>query len=29
MPVKSFFEMKHATDINGDQNIEHIKSQIR
>ena len=28
MPVKSFFEMKHATDINGDQNIEHIKAKL-
>ena len=28
MPVKSFFEMKHATDINGDQNVEHIKAKL-
>tara|TARA_B100001057_G_scaffold484234_1_gene562058 strand:+ start:1979 stop:2413 length:435 start_codon:yes stop_codon:yes gene_type:complete len=28
MPVKSFFEMKHASDINGDQNVEHIKATL-
>tara|TARA_B100001063_G_C16776546_1_gene565942 strand:+ start:4100 stop:4534 length:435 start_codon:yes stop_codon:yes gene_type:complete len=28
MPVKSFFEMKHASDINGDKNVEHIKAAL-
>ena len=28
MSVKSFFEMKHATDINGNKNVEHIKAKL-